>query len=88
MKVARIVVLTIALGAGGVAAYLARGTDAPKPEEPVVNWPPSPSPAADGIAPDPANAAQAFAKCMRDLGDQKLADADRGIADGRSTRLV
>src|SRR5438046_798315 len=32
MKVARIVVLTIALGAGGVAAYLARGTDAPKPE--------------------------------------------------------
>src|SRR5438876_9495970 len=32
MKVARIVVLAIALGAGGVAAYLARGTDAPKPE--------------------------------------------------------
>jgi len=32
MKIARIVVLTIALGAGGVAAYLARGTDAPRPE--------------------------------------------------------
>ena len=31
MKIARIVVLTIALGAGGVAAYLARGTDTPPP---------------------------------------------------------
>ena len=40
MKVARIVVLTIALGAGGVAAYLARGTDAPKPEaQPVAQLP-------------------------------------------------
>ena len=29
MNTARIVVLTIALGAGGVAAYLARGTDSP-----------------------------------------------------------
>jgi pilus assembly protein CpaB len=40
MKVARIVVLTIALGAGGVAAYLARGTDAPRVEaQPVVQLP-------------------------------------------------
>ena len=40
MKVARIVVLAIALGAGGVAAYLARGTDAPKPEaQPVAQLP-------------------------------------------------
>jgi pilus assembly protein CpaB len=40
MNVARIVVLTIALGAGGVAAYLARGTDAPKPEaQPVAQLP-------------------------------------------------
>ena len=40
MKVARIVVLTIALGAGGMAAYLARGTDAPKPEaQPVAQLP-------------------------------------------------
>src|SRR5215216_933738 len=40
MNVARIVVLTIALGAGGVAAYLARGTDAPAPEaKPVAQLP-------------------------------------------------
>jgi pilus assembly protein CpaB len=39
MYTARIVVLTIALGAGGVAAYLARGFDAkPLPTEPVVRW--------------------------------------------------
>jgi pilus assembly protein CpaB len=37
MKIARIVVLTIALGAGGVAAYLARGTDTTsRPEPPPV----------------------------------------------------
>jgi pilus assembly protein CpaB len=37
MKTARIVVLAIALGAGGVAAYLARGTDTPsRPEPPPV----------------------------------------------------
>ena len=40
MKVARIVVLTIAIGAGGVAAYLARGTDAPPPvAQPVAQLP-------------------------------------------------
>jgi pilus assembly protein CpaB len=39
MKTARIVVLTIALGAGGVAAYLARGTDTASPEPPVVQLP-------------------------------------------------
>lgn len=41
MNIARIVVLTIALGAGGVAAYLARGTDAPAPApvEPVAQLP-------------------------------------------------
>jgi pilus assembly protein CpaB len=41
MKVAGIVVLTIALGAGGVAACLARGADsAPRPEAaPVVQLP-------------------------------------------------
>src|ERR1700683_2867971 len=38
MNRARIVVLTIALGAGGVAAYLASGSDSrpPPPAEPVV----------------------------------------------------
>jgi pilus assembly protein CpaB len=36
MKTARIVVLTIALGAGGVAAYLARGFDNASPEPPPV----------------------------------------------------
>mgnify|MGYP001268965141 FL=1 len=37
MKTARIVVLAIALGAGGVAAWLARGTDGPqRPETPPV----------------------------------------------------
>src|SRR3984885_11090119 len=38
MNRARIVVLTIALGAGGVAAYLASGSDSkpPPPTEPVV----------------------------------------------------
>jgi pilus assembly protein CpaB len=35
MNTARIVVLTIALGAGGVAAYLASGSDKPAPAEPV-----------------------------------------------------
>lgn len=41
MNIARIVVLTIALSAGGVAAYLARGTDntAPRPAEPVAQLP-------------------------------------------------
>jgi len=41
MNIARIVVLTIALGAGGVAAYLARGTDTatPRPVEPVAQLP-------------------------------------------------
>jgi pilus assembly protein CpaB len=39
MKTARIVVLTIALGAGGVAAYLARGTDTASPEPPVAQLP-------------------------------------------------
>jgi len=41
MNIARIVVLTIALGAGGVAAYLARGTDTPAPvtAEPAVQLP-------------------------------------------------
>jgi pilus assembly protein CpaB len=40
MNVARIVVLAIALGAGGVAAYLARGTEAPAPEaKPVAQLP-------------------------------------------------
>src|ERR1700727_403494 len=38
MNIARIVVLTIALSAGGVAAYLASGTDSksPAPAQPVV----------------------------------------------------
>jgi pilus assembly protein CpaB len=36
MQTARIVVLTIALGAGGVAAYLARGSDTPRAEAPPV----------------------------------------------------
>jgi pilus assembly protein CpaB len=35
MYTARIVVLTIALSAGGVAAYLASGSDKPAPVEPV-----------------------------------------------------
>ena len=35
MNRARIVVLTIAIGAGGVAAYLASGSDRPPPAEPV-----------------------------------------------------
>jgi pilus assembly protein CpaB len=41
MNIARIVVLTIALSAGGVAAYLARGTDTTtsKPVEPVAQLP-------------------------------------------------
>ncbi|MEO8319614.1 MAG: Flp pilus assembly protein CpaB [Bradyrhizobium sp.] len=40
MNIARIVVLTIALGAGGVAAYLARGTDdKARPVEPVAQLP-------------------------------------------------
>src|SRR5579863_1501115 len=41
MNRARIVVLTIALGAGGVAAYLASGSDSrpPPPAEPVVQLP-------------------------------------------------
>ncbi|HEV7879527.1 Flp pilus assembly protein CpaB [Bradyrhizobium sp.] len=36
MNTARIVVLTIAVGAGGVAAYLASGSDTKAPTEPVV----------------------------------------------------
>src|SRR5216110_681449 len=40
MQTARIVVLTIALGAGGVAAYLARGSDGtPRIEAPVAQLP-------------------------------------------------
>jgi pilus assembly protein CpaB len=40
MSIARIVVLTIALSAGGVAAYLARGTDdKARPPEPVAQLP-------------------------------------------------
>jgi pilus assembly protein CpaB len=35
MNTARIVVLTIAVGAGGIAAYLASGSDKPAPVEPV-----------------------------------------------------
>src|SRR5712675_636461 len=35
MNTARIVVLTIAVGAGGVAAYLASGSDSKPPAEPV-----------------------------------------------------
>jgi pilus assembly protein CpaB len=35
MNTARIVVLTIAVGAGGIAAYLASGSDKPPPVEPV-----------------------------------------------------
>jgi pilus assembly protein CpaB len=37
MNTARIVVLTIAVGAGGVAAYLASGSDSKAPTEPVVH---------------------------------------------------
>src|ERR1700747_3102626 len=36
MNRARIVVLTIAIGAGGVAAFLASGSDTRQPTEPVV----------------------------------------------------
>jgi pilus assembly protein CpaB len=36
MNTARIVVLTIAVGAGGIAAYLARGSDNKQPTEPTV----------------------------------------------------
>src|SRR5258705_6885735 len=40
MNIARVVVLTIALSAGGVAAYLARGTDEkPRAAEPVAQLP-------------------------------------------------
>jgi pilus assembly protein CpaB len=39
MNTARIVVLTIAVGAGGVAAYLASGSDSKAPPEPVVQLP-------------------------------------------------
>ena len=41
MNTARIVVLTIAIGAGGIAAYLASGSDSPKqaPAEPVAQLP-------------------------------------------------
>jgi pilus assembly protein CpaB len=35
MNTARIIVLTIALGAGGIAAYLASGSDKPPPTQPV-----------------------------------------------------
>jgi pilus assembly protein CpaB len=39
MNTARIVVLTIAVGAGGVAAYLASGSDPKAPAEPTVQLP-------------------------------------------------
>jgi pilus assembly protein CpaB len=39
MYTARIVVLTIALSAGGVAAYLASGSDKPRPPEPAAQLP-------------------------------------------------
>ena len=39
MNTARIVVLTIAVGAGGVAAYLASGSDPKPPSEPTVQLP-------------------------------------------------
>jgi pilus assembly protein CpaB len=39
MNTARIVVLAIAVGAGGIAAYLASGSDAKAPTEPVVQLP-------------------------------------------------
>jgi pilus assembly protein CpaB len=39
MKTARIIVLFIALGAGGIAAYLASGSDRPAPAEPVAQLP-------------------------------------------------
>ncbi len=39
MNKARIVVLTIAIGAGGVAAYLASGSDSKPPAEPVAQLP-------------------------------------------------
>ena len=39
MNTARIVVLTIAVGAGGVAAYLASGSDKPAPAAPVAQLP-------------------------------------------------
>jgi pilus assembly protein CpaB len=39
MNTARIVVLTLALGAGGFAAFLARGTDSTPPAQPVVQLP-------------------------------------------------
>src|ERR1700694_2304655 len=38
MNTARIVVLTIAVGAGGVAAYLASGSDSKPPPEPVAQF--------------------------------------------------
>jgi pilus assembly protein CpaB len=39
MNTARIVVLAIAVGAGGIAAYLASGSDAPPPTQPVAQLP-------------------------------------------------
>ena len=39
MNTARIVVLTIAVGAGGIAAYLASGSDKPAPTVPVAQLP-------------------------------------------------
>jgi pilus assembly protein CpaB len=39
MNTARIVVLTIAIGAGGIAAYLASGSDKPAPVEPTAQLP-------------------------------------------------
>jgi pilus assembly protein CpaB len=39
MNTARIVVLAIAVGAGGIAAYLASGSDAPPPAQPVAQLP-------------------------------------------------
>ncbi|GLR87292.1 hypothetical protein GCM10007857_40030 [Bradyrhizobium iriomotense] len=39
MNTARIVVLTVAIGAGGIAAYLASGSDSPAPIAPVAQLP-------------------------------------------------
>jgi S1/P1 Nuclease len=51
----------------------------PKPEEPEVKWTPGT---------DPTNAAQAFAKCVAELGDDKLADGDRAVAMAWIEHLV
>jgi hypothetical protein len=51
----------------------------PKPEEPVVQW---------TAGTDPANAAQAYAKCLAELTDDKLSDSDRGVAMAWIEHLV